>query len=51
MAKRAQKTVETGGQLEPLLRAFALRRLQQDTGGPTKPSKTAKPRSRKRKKA
>jgi hypothetical protein len=51
MAKRARKTVETGGQLEPLLRAFALRRLQLDAGGPAKPSKAAKSRSGKRKKA
>jgi hypothetical protein len=45
MGKKPRKTTIPTDQLEPLLRSYALRRLQEST--PSKPPKPVKPQSKK----
>ena len=48
MGKKPLKTTTPTDQLEPLLRSYALRRLQEST--PSKPPKPVKPQSKRIKK-
>jgi hypothetical protein len=50
MARKTQKLPSATGQLEPLLKAFALRRLQQDSSVPSNTHKAGKTRAKKSKK-
>ncbi len=49
MSKKPLKTTTATDQLEPLLRSYALRRLQEST--PSKPPKPVKPQSKRIKEA